>query len=77
MTVSVKGLIDDLNKLKKNTDVIPNIRTQLKQIKDDISTLKDDNTTTKRQLKERSQHLKDLEEENLKLKVDFDNLKFT
>ena len=46
MTKSVKGLTEDLNKLKKNTGAIPNIRLQLKQIQDDITILKDENTTT-------------------------------
>ena len=46
ITKSVKGLTEDLNKLKKNTGAIPNIRLQLKQIQDDITLLKDENTTT-------------------------------
>ena len=74
MTVTVNGLTDDLNKLKKNTDAIPNIRSQLKQIQDDITTLKDDNATAKRQLTETSQRLKELEEENSELITDLDNL---
>ena len=40
MATSVKGLTEDLNKLKKKTDAIPNIRTQLKQIQEDITSLK-------------------------------------
>ena len=68
MTVSVKGLTDDLNKLKKNTDAIPNIRTQLKKIQDDISVLKNDSITTKGQLNETNKRLKELEEENILIK---------
>ena len=65
MTVSVKGLTDDLNKLNKITDAIPNIRTQLKKIQDDISVLKNDSVTTKRQLTETNKRLKELEKENI------------
>ena len=75
MTTSVKGLTEDLNKLKKNTDAIPNIRSQLKQIQEDVTSLKNENTTTKIQINKANQRLKALEEENVELKSSLDSLK--
>ena len=75
MSTSVKGLTEDLNKLKKNTDAIPNIHTQLKQIQEDVTSLKNENTTTKIQINEANQRLKALEEENVELKSSLDSLK--
>ena len=72
-----KTVSSDVAKLKSNTDKIPDIEKQLKNLQSSINTMKKGNVQTKETLKDSNRRLKVLEKENVEPRNDLDMLKST